>query len=179
MPKSSKKQINEDDKTFLKILQKNSGDSIESISKRCGFSGQKVWRIKKRLEKEKTIWGYSAVVDEDKLDLKQYFILIKRTSILAPKEKLDLVIERELKKESAKIGVDVEYSYYVHGSFDWLLCITASSIRQVKKFCNLLNTLFAEGYISDVQVLEVIFPIEKSGIVNPNINEIRDFFAME
>jgi len=51
MPKSSRKQIDEDDKKFLKILQKNSGDSIESIAKRCGFSRQKVWRIKKRQKK--------------------------------------------------------------------------------------------------------------------------------
>ena len=51
MPKSSRKQIGEDDKKFLKVLQKNSGDSIENIAKNCGFSKQKVGRIKKRLEK--------------------------------------------------------------------------------------------------------------------------------
>ena len=179
MPKSSKKQIDEDDKTFLKILQKNSGDSIESIAKRCGFSRQKVWRIKKRLEKDKTIWGYSAVVDEDKLGLKQYFILIKRTSKPATKEKLDKVIGRELKKESAKIGVDIEGSFYIHGSFDWLISITASHIRQVKKFCETFGTLFAEGYVSDIQVLEVIFPIEKNGIDNPNVKEIESLFSIE
>jgi len=95
------------------------------------------------------------------------------------KEKLDMVIGRELKKESAKIGVDVECSFYIHGSFDWLICITASHIRQVKKFSETFSTLFAEGYVSDVQVLEVIFPVEKNGIVNPNIKEIKDLFAME
>ena len=179
MPKSSKKQIDEDEKKFLKILQKNSGDSIESIAKKCGFSRQKVWRIKKRLEKNKTIWGYSAVVDDDKLDLKRYFVLIKRTSKPAPKEKLDVVIGRELKKESAKIGVDLECSFYIHGSFDWLICITASHIKQVKKFSETFSTLFAEGYVSDVQVLEVIFPVEKNGIVNPNVKEIEDLFAIE
>ena len=47
MPKSSKTQIDADEKKFLKILQQNTDDSIENIAKRCGFSRQKVWRIKK------------------------------------------------------------------------------------------------------------------------------------
>ncbi|UCF13546.1 MAG: Lrp/AsnC family transcriptional regulator [Thermoplasmatales archaeon] len=179
MPKSSKEQIDEDEKTFIKILQKNSGDSIESIAKRCGFSRQKVWRIKKRLEKDKTIWGYSAVLDEEKLNLKRYFILIKRTSKPATREKLDTVIGRELKKESAKIGIGIEGSFYIHGSFDWLITITANHIREVKKFCETFGTLFSEGFISDIQVLEVIFPVEKNGIVNPNIKEIESLFSVE
>jgi Lrp/AsnC family transcriptional regulator len=179
MPRSSKEQIGLDEKKLIRELEKNAKESIDEIAKNCGFSRQKVWRVVKRLEKNKTIWGYITVVDDEKLDLKQYFVLIKRTSKTAPKEKLDLVIGRELKKESAEIGVDVESSYYVHGSFDWLLCITASNVRQVKKFCNLFNTLFAEGYVSDVQVLEVIFPVEKNRIVNPNIEELKDMFLTE
>ena len=47
MPKSSRKQISEDDKKFLSVYRKNSGDSIENIAKKCGFSKQKVGRIKK------------------------------------------------------------------------------------------------------------------------------------
>ena len=179
MLKSSKKQIDEDEKKFLKILKRNSGDSIESIAKKCGFSRQKVWRIKKRMEKDKTIWGYSAIVDEDKLDLKRYFILIKRTSKPATKDKLDTVIGRKLTKESAKIGIDVEGSYYIHGSFDWLIAITTNHIRQVKKFCETFGTLFSEGFVSDIQVLEVIFPVEKNGIVNPNIKELESLFSIE
>ncbi|UCD13766.1 MAG: hypothetical protein JSW60_09465, partial [Thermoplasmatales archaeon] len=61
----------------------------------------------------------------------------------------------------------------------WQLCITASHIGQVKRFCNIFNTLFAEDLISDIQVLEVIFPVEKNGFVNPNIKEIEDFFTIE
>ena len=85
------------------------------------------------------------------------------------------MIGRELKKESAKIGIGIEGSFYIHGSFDWLICITASHIRQVKQFIEGFNKLF-RPYVSDLQVLEVIFPIEKDGIVNPNINDFKAFF---
>jgi len=179
MPKSSQKQIDEDENMIIKILQENSEESIDKIAKRCGFSRQKVWRIKKRLEKDKIIWGYNAVVDYEKRNQIEYFILIKRTSKPAPKEKLDLVIGRKLKKESAKIGVDVLSSYFVHGSFDWVLTITANHIGHVKRFLNIFNTLFAEGYISDVQVLEVIFPVEKNGTINPNLKELENYFKLE
>ena len=56
MPKSSKEQIDLDEKKVVSELQRNSKESIDVIAKRCGFSRQKVWRIIKRLEKNKTIW---------------------------------------------------------------------------------------------------------------------------
>jgi len=178
MPKSSQEQIDLDEKKIIRELEKNAKNSIDKIAKNCGCSRQKVWRIMKRLEKNKTAWGYTAIIDKEKLGLKQYFILIKRTSKAAPKEKLDLVIGRNLKKESAKIGVEVVSSYFVHGSFDWHLHITVNNILQVKQFINIFNSLFAEDYISDIQVLEVIFPVEKNGIINPNIKELEDFFEV-
>ncbi|UCD14025.1 MAG: Lrp/AsnC family transcriptional regulator [Thermoplasmatales archaeon] len=178
MPKSSKKQMYADEMKIVEELQKNSKESIDAIAKRCGFSRQKVWRNIKRLEKNKTIWGYHAVVDDEKLGLRRYFILIKRTNKPATKEKIDYVITRKLSKETAEIGVNVECSYYVHGSFDWLICITASHLRQVKKFCEAFNVLFEEGYVANIQVLEVIFPVEKNGMNNPDIDKIKEFFPI-
>ena len=79
MPKSSKKQIDEDEKKVIAALQKNSKESIDKIAKKCGFSRQKVWRIIKRLENNQTIWGYHAVVDDEILSelwdfLKEKFV---------------------------------------------------------------------------------------------------------
>ena len=91
MPKSSKKQIDDDEKKFLKELQQNSGDSIDNIAKKCGFSRQKVWRIKKRLEKNNTIWGYNAVVDDEKLGLKMYQILLKRSPVPLSAEMIEAI----------------------------------------------------------------------------------------
>ena len=66
MAKSSKKQIYEDELKVIVELQKNAKENIDIISKKCGYSRQKVWRIIKRLEEDKTIWGYTAVVKEEK-----------------------------------------------------------------------------------------------------------------
>ncbi len=178
MPKSSKKQINEDEKKLLKVLQTNSGNNIENIAKKCGFSRQKVWRIKKRLEKDKTIWGYNAVVDDDKLDLRKFFLLLKRSGTPFSKGHIDSIIKREIKQEIKKMGIIIDGTSYVHGDFDGVYEIRASDIKQVKKFCEALLDS-AEGYISEIKTLEVLFPIEKGGFVNPNIEELKDVFLTD
>ena len=68
MAKNSIRQIEEDEKQILLELSKNANKSINEIAKTCGFSRQKVWRIIKNLEKNNTIWGYVAVIDEEKQD---------------------------------------------------------------------------------------------------------------
>ncbi len=175
MPKSSKKQIDEDDKTLLKVLQTSSGDNIKDIAKKCGLSRQKVWRIKKRLEKDKTIWGYRAVVDDEKLGVKRYQILIKRTPVPVSKNLMDLMLDEELGKQLKNVGVEIDCSFFTHGYFDWTLCITAPDIKVTKRFIDTLKAKF-EGCISEIQALEVIFPLVEGGLDNPNITKLREFF---
>ena len=102
--------------------------------------------------------------------------MIKRTSKPAPPEKMNLVLKRELKKEGMKIGVTVESSYFIHGVYDWLLCVTAENIVRVKKFCESFNMLFKEGFVADIQILEVIFPVEVNNFNNPNMEEFLSLF---
>ena len=175
MPKNSKEHIEIDERKVLHELQNNSKESIDKIAKKCGFSRQKVWRIIKHLEKNKTIWGHHAVVDHEKIGRKKFYLLVKRTCKPVSTEKMDLVLKRESKKEGDKIGVVVESSYFIHGVYDWLLCVTAEDIRHVKKFCELFKMLFKEGFIADMQILEVIFPVEVNNFKNPNAEEFLKF----
>ena len=175
MPKSSKKQINEDEKKILKVLQTSSGDNIENIAKKCGFSRQKLWRIKKRLEKDKAIWGYNAVFDDEKLGLRRYLILIKRTNNPLSAKQIDIITSKKLKQVSSKLGVSIESSFFIHGSYDWFFCITAESIREVKKVIEAFTYLLKD-FISEVQVQEVIFSVEKNNFTNPNLGHIEEFF---
>jgi len=65
-------------KRYLFNLKKNANKSINDIAENCGFSRQKVWRLIHNLEKNNTIWGYVAVVNQEKLNKKSYIMLIKR-----------------------------------------------------------------------------------------------------
>ncbi len=175
--KSSKKQIDVDEKKVLTELQKNCRVIIDKLSKRCGFSRQRARRIIKQLEENNTIWGHHAVVDQSKLDLKRYLVLLKRPPNPMKKEPLDAMIKGNL-KGMTEIGVCIDSSFFVHGSYDWVLNVTANNIKQIKQFCEVLKKTLS-GHLSDIQVLEVLFPIKEDCIDNPKPEGINDFFLVE
>ena len=177
MPKSSKKQIDIDEKKIISELQNNSKENIDAIAKRCGFSRQKVWRIIKKLEENKTIWGYPAVIDKEKLELKRYIMLIKRHSKPAS-EAIGKIVDLTMHKKGVEIGVEIECSSYLHGEYDWIIIFTAKDIRNVKRFNEILNKEY-QGIISGVIVMEDIFSVRRCGIVNPNVHRLKEFISTE
>ena len=174
MPKSSKKQIDEDDKKLLKILQTNSGDNIDKIAKKCGFSRQKLWRIKKRLEKDKTIWGYHAVVDDGKLDVTRYIMLVKRSSQPIG-DAINKITKLTAGKKGEKIGIDVLSVGYMHGEYDVAIVFMADGIKNAKKFKEIMITELP-NLISRMEILEYVFLLRDGGITNPEIEKMREFF---
>lgn len=68
----AKKSLSRVEKKVIAELRKNAKESVDALAKRCKFSRQKVWRIMKILEKDKTVWGYAAIVNGEKQDLKHY-----------------------------------------------------------------------------------------------------------
>lgn len=177
MAKNSVKQIEEDEKKILEELSKNANKSINEIAKTCGFSRQKVWRIIKTLEKNNTIWGYTAVVDCEKQDKKGYIVLIKRTNEPLSKELIDNIVNREIVKKSNSLGIKLACSSYTNGAFDWIMFFTADGILQAKRFVEEINTLF-KGYISEVLLLENMFLAVQCGITNPNIDALKGLFNL-
>ena len=167
-----------DEKKLMIALQKNGKENMGNLAKRCGFSRQKIWRIIKRFEEDKTIWGYHAVVDKEELGVKTYLILLKRTPKHMEKTFLDSIVKNTLQQDGAKMGVELESMFYVHGSYDWMLSITANDIKQVKQFCELVVKAFM-GYIADIQVLEILCPLKEDCIDNPNPENIKEFFPIE
>lgn len=176
MVKTSKNQVKTDEQKIIHILQGNSNKSVNDIAKKCNFSRQKVWRIIKHLEKTNNIWGYIAVVDEEKQGLKNYIILIKRNSAPLTKAIVDNIINRNLEIPAGKNNIIIENSAYLNGVYDWMISFSAEDIKQAKNFCELLNKLY-EGVITDIQLLENIFSAKKSGIENPEMEKLGEFFT--
>ena len=172
MPKSSRKQIDNDEKKILRELQKNSKESIDKIAKKCSFSRQKVWRIIKRLEKNKTIWGYRAVVDDEQINMKTYILLIKgrRLPIDNPAEKD--IVERTMDKLGERIGVIVEDSIWLHGDYDWIMSFMAEDLKTAKRFYEALTQQYGEN-ISELKLMETIVAVKKGGFDNPRVAESK------
>ncbi|MCJ7571536.1 MAG: Lrp/AsnC family transcriptional regulator [Candidatus Thermoplasmatota archaeon] len=177
MAKSSIKQIEQDEKRILEELRKNANKTINDIAKSCGFSRQKVWRVINNLEKNHTIWGYVAVVDEEKLDKKSYILLVKRTNKPLSQELINKIIDRDLSKKGKKIGIEITNSIFTHGVYDWLICFNSTGIQEAKGLVEELNKLY-EDYISDIHLIEKMFSVVSCGVTNPDINKLNDFFKI-
>ena len=172
MPKSSKKQISEDEKKIIAEMQNNSGDSIENIAKKCGFSRQKIWRIKKRLEKNKTIWGYAAIVDNEKLNMKRYIFLVKLKHLPIDNEVEKNMIEGTIDKLGAEMGISVKDSFWLNGNYDYMVCFSADDLKKAKKFQEIFIRTYNRN-IAELQLIENIVTIKKDGFMNPKIIETK------
>jgi len=177
MPKNSVKQIEQDEKKILEELKKNANKSINDIAEKCGFSRQKVWRVINNLEKNNTIWGYVAIVDEEKLGKKSYIILIKRSNKPMKKEILNLMSGKDFMKRVEKLGIEPLSNIYINGNYDWLIFFNAPDIRIAKGYVEELNRSY-EGYISEIHLQEIMFSAQSWGITNPEINKLEDFFKV-
>ncbi len=174
MPKSTKKQIIDDEKMVISEYKNNTKYSIDKIAKRCGFSKQKVWKIIKRLEENNTIWGYPAIIDDEKIQTKRYVMLLKSGSTQAG-EPINKITDLTLQDKGKEVEVDILDGGYLHGSYDWIIIFTAKDLKNVKKFEDIVAKEY-HPFISKIEVMEYIFPIKLSGIINPEINKLKELF---
>jgi DNA-binding Lrp family transcriptional regulator len=176
MAKSSKEDIEKDTKIILSELEKNSNRSVNEIADKLGFSRQKVWRIIKNLEEDKKIWGYTAIIDDNKIGRKKFCILLKKAPINVTDDKLSIVVNRDLRKVAKKNGVNIESTYFFHGLYDGQVCVTAENIMQVKNFVtDMINNIGAD-YFKETHIMEVLVPIQMRGFNNPNLKELMKYF---
>ena len=174
MTKSSQDQLARDEKKILKILRTNGNGSIDDLSKQCGFSRQKVWRIIKKFEHEKLIWGYSAICDDDAMNYKHYTMLMKRSTTPLDKEVLNEILTTYLDDLLPDGIIEIEDIQYVHGLFDGIFTFRTDSLVNAKKFCERFNERF-QGFVADIQLLETIIPIRKQGLKNPQLKKQIEF----
>jgi DNA-binding Lrp family transcriptional regulator len=174
MVKSSKETMAKDEQKVLNILQSNGKDSIDSISKKCRFSRQKVWRIIKKFEKEKTIWGYSAIINDESIGMKHFILLFKRTTQPANKKMVDEIAFKKMDDIFSDLAIRIENIHYVHGCYDGVISFWAENLVTAKKFINQFS-VHMEGLIENTELLETIFPIRKQTIKNPQMKNLAEF----
>ncbi len=174
MAKTSKKQIEMDEKKVIDQLQKNCMENLDLFAKKCGFSRQKVWRIIKNLERDKIVWGYTAIVDPGTLKKKHYVLLMKRNAQKINQKVVDVLLSRDIEEVVEKLGITIETSSYVHGEYDWIASFLASDIVYAKKFSELVKTTYPDIF-QKIDLVETLFDIKKQNIFNPEANKLKEY----
>ena len=174
MTKSSKETMINDELQVLTLLKQSAKDSIDDIAKKCDFSRQKVWRIIKKLQNDKIIWGYTAVFDEQRIGKTHFIVMIKKTQKQVDEKTVDSIIFRRTGIFAKDFGVTIESSSYVHGEYDWILTFTADDVKQAKKFTDSLP-IFYPNVIEKTTILQTLMFIRKQYILNPGKEKLKDF----
>jgi len=173
MAKRSKEQVEMDEKKVIIKLQSKAKESIDVLAEECGFSGPKLRRIINNLEEKGVIWGYHAVTDFSKINLREYILLVKKTN--KPLDDLaEKIINRDIENLAEKMEIIIGSSYYLHGLYDWILCFAAADLRHAKKFDSEFLKFF-KPFVQETQLLENIFTVKRSGVENPDIEDLKDF----
>jgi DNA-binding Lrp family transcriptional regulator len=168
----SKKEITKNDRKILDVLMQNARQSLIEISDKTGLSRQTIQKTLQKLEKDNVIWGYQPIIDEQKKGLKEYIILIKRTTKPIDEKLLDKIISNKQEEVVLKMGIKYVTTLYTHGNFDIILIFIALDIKEVKKFIEYLKSIYSD-YFADVQLLETLFTVRKQGIMNPNVINLK------
>ena len=174
MSKSSKDQIEQDEKKILFELVKNSNENIDTIAKHCGFSRQKAWRMTKQLEANKLIWGYTAVIDVEKIGLKHFIFMLKRTTRPVEKNQVNRIIDREIEDIAKDYGIMIESSAFIHGEYDWMVTFAASGIKEAKKFADKMIEKYP-NFAEKISLSQTLLFIKKHNILNPDRKNLKDF----
>ena len=174
MPKSSAQKIEIDEKKVLDVLQSHANESIDAIAKQCGFSRQKVWRIIKKLEEEKTIWGYTVICEQERYNLKHFVMIVKRNTNPIDQKVMEEILSTRLDDLLLDSVIKIEHIEYVHGSYDGIFTFFASDLITAKKFCDRFKEHYNQ-YVGSVELLEGIFFIRNQRLTNPNIKKIINY----
>jgi len=173
MAKRSKKQQIEDERKILAELQKNSNENIDTIAKHCGLSKQQVSKTIKKLEKNHMIWGYTAIVDEEKKGLSHFIMLITKNMKQLDK-KIKIGIDSiKIEDFTSTLDITIESSCLVHGTYDWVISFTAPNIIIAKKFCDSFYNGFP-GIIKHIDLHQTLFFVRKQYIFNPDRKNLSE-----
>jgi DNA-binding Lrp family transcriptional regulator len=170
MTKSSSEQLVKDEYKILDVLRTNAKESIDVIAKKCGFSRQKIWRVIQKLEKNKSIWGYAAICDDESYNLKHFTMLTKRTTIPVDQKMLREILTTRLDDLIPGTFIRIENIEYIHGCYDGIFTFLAEDLVTAKRFYEQFNKRFNK-YLIAVELLESILIIRKQSIKNPRLKE--------
>ena len=148
---------------ILKELQKNCRLNLDEIGKKCGCSRYKVGRFIKKLEENKTIIGYSAIINPININLKYYTLLVKRT----PLPLTDVITKNisigKFTDVLPEIDVNIIDTMYVNGYYDFIVTFTTNNITKAKELCNRMLEAYNK-FIEKVELLEMVIPFRLDGI---------------
>jgi hypothetical protein len=93
------------------------------------------------------------------------------------KDILEKMARKDFINRIEKLGIESLNHIFIHGNYDWIISFNAPDIRVAKGYIEELTRSY-EDYISEIHLQEIMFTAQSSGITNPNIEKLKDFFQV-
>lgn len=161
---------------LLESLLKDPTKSIREIGKELNSYRQKIWRKKKKLENENVIWGYTAVVDESRMNHVMYIVLLK----LKPmnQELADIMVERIIKKIPQKQQVHQINVLYINGQYDLIVMFTSPNHSTARRYYDSIRSSYEDFLLEKPVIVDVNFSLIREGKINPELKNLYDFIPL-
>jgi Lrp/AsnC family leucine-responsive transcriptional regulator len=135
-------KIDEKDKEILNLLQQDANQTTKQISAKIKLSQTAVYERIKRLEREKIINKYTALLDYEKVD-KAFtaFCMVKLVNHT-------LKSLEHFEKDILTLN-EITECYHISGEYDYILKINVKNIKAYRQF--MVNKLTTIPYIGSTQ----------------------------
>ena len=167
MVKIDKDHEDAEEQKVAEYLRAHAKDSVDAIAKQCHLSPQKVSRIIAKLEREKRIWGYSAIIDDEYYGFHHFYFLISRTTVPLSQKEVETVLLTRI-EDILPGSVIIENIEMLNGSSDAVFSFFAKDLVNAKRFVERFQRLY-QPFVRDLQLFESVYTIRRRGIRNPNI----------
>ncbi|MFN8325662.1 Lrp/AsnC family transcriptional regulator [Flavobacterium sp.] len=115
------------DKKLLALLQKDSKTTNKELSIKLGLSVTAVYERIKKLEREKVISKYVALLDRAKID--KSFVVFCHLKLIQHSKEFLTTFEKEVVKLD-----EVSECYHVSGDYDYILKISVKNMEEYREF---------------------------------------------
>jgi DNA-binding Lrp family transcriptional regulator len=158
---------------ILLSLLEDPTKSIKDIAIENKCYRQKIWRVKKKLEEEHIIWGYTAVIDDEKLNQVCYLMLLKTKPM--NKDMIDLMLQRLIKEEPRKQNIRLKNISYLNGEYDWIIRFSAPNHPTARRYYDSVRKVYDEYLLEKPVMVDVNFCLIAEGKTNPEIKNLHNF----
>ncbi|TYQ00385.1 AsnC family transcriptional regulator [Tenacibaculum adriaticum] len=141
------------DRKLINLLQKDSKQTTKQLSLQLDLSVTAVYERVKKLEKEKVISKYVALIDNRKVD--KSFLVFCHVKLIQHSREYLSVFEREILKLD-----EVSECFHIAGDYDYLLKIYVKDMEEYREF--MVNKLTTIKHIGSTQSSFTIGEVKNS-----------------
>lgn len=145
------------DKKLINLLQKDSKQTTKMLSLQLNLSVTAVYERIKKLEKEKVIEKYVAIINKKKIE--KSFLVFCHIKLIQHSREYVTTFEREILKLA-----EVSECFHVSGEYDYILKIYVKDMDEYRNF--MVSKLTAIKYIGSTHSTFTIEEVKNTTVIN-------------